>query len=540
MGEKKKKKGGKAGKGGKGAAASGSDPGGGGSQEPNADDALYRQSTESRMEGLKSRVDQLRADNSRLKQAAAKSEKDTHEFVAYFQSEMEKKDETIAQQGEELQVLRRDVAQQLEEKDAACTTAVEKAREELSQTRSTLEARVKVLDDELAILSEYKRKRDVLQGKLDDATQRLELREAEHRAEVNELEREFIEKKARQQRDTERKIEDMKAKARVDAQHGLDADTRKIIADNKRMRDELKFQLQTCDELQAQGKALGDDNKRLRRNVELAEEKEKGYASRAHFKGNEVTKAKNKTKTLEHTLAETVLELDQFRASSTAQFGRQTEELRLEAAGLKQLVKLKNKELNNLRQLSSVILEQRTETEQFFLEALEQIKKELARERVENHSRSELMYRHQLREAQKHPSTHRFPPIKPATASANAGTGAGNGAGTGAGNGNGSGNGGSAFGNRVSFAKGERIELRELSWSDRERVLRLLFAKINGVMPSNRAEDILRDTVVGEDDDHLSQADHPCGRPSTTFEVSQPLLHDDPHRSFLNSASTMK
>ena len=51
------------------------------------------------------------------------------------------------------------------------------------------------------------------------------------------------------------------------------------------------------------------------------------------------------------------------------------------------LVKLKNKELKNIRKLAQIILDQRTEVEQFFLEALEQVKSEVRRAREERDAR---------------------------------------------------------------------------------------------------------------------------------------------------------
>jgi predicted nucleic acid-binding Zn-ribbon protein len=49
-----------------------------------------------KVEKLKERVEKLRQENEALKLRHEKSEKDTHEFVAYFQREMEKKDDMIA------------------------------------------------------------------------------------------------------------------------------------------------------------------------------------------------------------------------------------------------------------------------------------------------------------------------------------------------------------------------------------------------------------------------------------------------------------
>jgi len=52
---------------------------------------------------------------------------------------------------------------------------------------------------------------------------------------------------------------------------------------------------------------------------------------------------------------------------------------------------------------------------------------------------------------------------------------------------------GMTTGARLSFKRGEKVELRDLSWADRERVLRVLLAKINA---ENQATDMLRDVAA--------------------------------------------
>ena len=51
-----------------------------------------------KVEELKERVEKMRQENEALKLRMEKQEKDTHEFVAYFQREMEKKDDMIHSQ----------------------------------------------------------------------------------------------------------------------------------------------------------------------------------------------------------------------------------------------------------------------------------------------------------------------------------------------------------------------------------------------------------------------------------------------------------
>ena len=64
---------------------------------------------------------------------------------------------------------------------------------------------------------------------------------------------------------------------------------------------------------------------------------------------------------------------------------QKVDELVMANTGLKQLLKLKNRELKNIRKLAQTILDQRTEVEQYFLEALEQVKSEIRQKREDEY-----------------------------------------------------------------------------------------------------------------------------------------------------------
>ena len=145
----------------------------------------------------------------------------------------------------------------------------------------------------------------------------------------------------------------------------------------------------------------------------------------------------------------------------------------LEVNGLRQLVKLKNKELRTIKKLAQTILSQRTDVEQFFLDALSSVKSDIARSKSEQRSKSQLwkgnrgvracvcalVFGMQSNAVSQlcvtvspwraaHVQTTKFPQI-----------------------------GQSPRGGMSA----EHVELADLTLEDRERVLRLLFAKINNV-----------------------------------------------------------
>lgn len=96
-------------------------------------------------------------------------------------------------------------------------------------------------------------------------------------------------------------------------------------------------------------------------------------------------------------------------------------------------IKHRTKELKHIRALSQMILDQRSDVEQFFLEALEQIREEVRKRMVHEGKPKRL------------PSLNNKKP-----------------------------------------SLNDKVELSDLDWEDRERVLRLLFSKMNmGIAPAN-------------------------------------------------------
>ena len=116
-----------------------------------------------------------------------------------------------------------------------------------------------------------------------------------------------------------------------------------------------------------------------------------------------------------------------------------------QAARLKSLqrtLSLKASSLRSLRALAQLILDQRSDVEQFFLEALEQIKEEVRRKLV-----------------QEKKQRARLPPLPGAPPG--------------------------PAGEAGPKPYSDKVDLNDLDWEDRERVLRLLFSKMNAGVPAS-------------------------------------------------------
>ena len=148
-------------------------------------------------------------------------------------------------------------------------------------------------------------------------------------------------------------------------------------------------------------------------------------------------------KTLERSLGTTTREHEKEKQGLVATDRRKIAEMELDGQGLRQLVRMKTKELASVKKLAAIVLHKRNEVETFLLESIEQVKAEIGRQRAEEERLLPRGSRGQL-----------LPSL----------TG----------------------GNRPSklpSSADERVDIRDLTWDDRERVLRLLFARINNSEP---------------------------------------------------------
>merc|ERR1711865_443847 len=140
-------------------------------------------------------------------------------------------------------------------------------------------------------------------------------------------------------------------------------------------------------------------------------EKEKGYAKGGHRQHKEIKQLQAKVKSLERSLSQVVRDFEKEHELRAEKMRKELEEATLDAAGLRQLVKLKNKELRNIKKLAQTILDQRTEVEQYFLEALEQVKAEIRKHREEKYQQEVIEYQAQFRQASLKRGT-KFPQIR--------------------------------------------------------------------------------------------------------------------------------
>ena len=101
--------------------------------------------------------------------------------------------------------------------------------------------------------------------------------EAENKETIAAMERKFFEEKGRLAKEYKQMLAEMKKTSQEEAVERLDSSTKKILFENRRMAEELRLQVQETDELQKAKRYLEEENKKLKREVQLNEQSVKEY-----------------------------------------------------------------------------------------------------------------------------------------------------------------------------------------------------------------------------------------------------------------------
>jgi hypothetical protein len=204
----------------------------------------------------------------------------------------------------------------------------------------------------------------------------------QHAEEIAELERKLIVQRVEFERETEANFQAMKVKAKQEVLKEMDDETKRIFIENKRMSRELEIQTSETTSLSHERSSLADSERNLKRDLELMQTAEKQWANTSAGRDRANRDVSARCSELEALLIKERKERVAEYSTLMRAIERETEDMRLELAGLRSLQALKNRELRTIKKLAQIVLSQRTEVEQFFLDALTQVKLEVARKKA--------------------------------------------------------------------------------------------------------------------------------------------------------------
>lgn len=417
---------------------------------------IGRQLDKEKIDQLTKRLQNLVLNNQGLRTSADKNEKDTHDIVLYFQREMEMKDDIISRLNEELV-----------KKESLLYTESERIKKEYEEVLSTvkresgstiddLKVALAAAENELTRVENYRRDKDYYDKKLANLEKSSQEEKQQSFDALAEQERKFLENKSHILKDFEDQKDAFRAAAIKEARQTVDGESKRLVVENKRLSEELKFHNVISSEMHAEKVAIESKLTIVKRDLALLTEKESEYARQGVLKNKEIKMLRDRLEQLEMAQISTVEKFKARTKEMKNSIQKELEESSLDATGLRRLIKIKNQELRHMKALAATILNQRSEMEQFFLEALNEVTGIIKDERRKKHSGATKPTKI-FKNSGTFPNIKSKNPLLSKTPEED---------------------------DRVSLLptkEDEKVFIRDLSWEDKELVLRILFAKMNGL-----------------------------------------------------------
>nr|XP_046268682.1 basal body-orientation factor 1 [Scatophagus argus] len=319
-----------------------------------------------------------------------------------------------------------------------------------------------MIQDGMKKIKEFQKRKVEMEQELSDIRKNMEASEKEHRESLNKMENKFFKEKARLEVEAEWRIAQVVEAAHNEAIVQLDDTSRSVFKENVRLNEALKYHIKEAENLQKLTHSLVKENASLALDKNIFELMVKESAAQMEAQKEELSKLRTKVVSLQQAREQKALEHErEMEKEKKTLVSVQASQVELDK--LQKVLAMRERELGHIKQLASTIVEQRTELEQFFHEALAQVKQEIMASRLKYKKEALQAYRWRMREATE--GKLKFPPIRTFHKSSHSTN--------------------SVHSDMEAAAlwshqPGSKVEMSDLTWEQKERVLRLLFAKMNG------------------------------------------------------------
>ncbi|XP_008100961.2 basal body-orientation factor 1 [Anolis carolinensis] len=430
----------------------------------------------------------LARSNEELEQRARRLEKDAVDVVSFLKRQDLEKEDMIDKLKQQMIDLKQKAKEENEELEAQYIKQLEEMEEKFHKKAKE----IGLIQIELKMIKEFRKKKDLMEKELEELKETLANTKKEHRETISMLERKFLEEKQRLEREAEKKIIMLAERAHHEAIAQLDNAGKAVFIENVRLHEALGYHMKETEELQKMNKKLEEDN-----NFLLQEKETNDLLIREKIMQNTEQKAQiqeleSRVKKLEaavnHMAREFKTEVENVQQKALVQ----NQAGQIEINKLQQLLEMKDREMSRVKKLARNILDERTEVEKFFLHALDQVKQEIITSRKCYKQVAQAAYQRRMMAAfagrEEYPKIRTFNDNEHSTNSVQMDL--------------------MEAEKWTNIQKG-KVDISELTWEQKESVLRLLFAKMNGMrlrkyskalvplMPSNSQGEETKVSTVG-------------------------------------------
>ncbi|XP_056616986.1 basal body-orientation factor 1-like isoform X1 [Triplophysa dalaica] len=382
--------------------------------------------------------------NEHLTDLQHKTEKKTIDIIAVLREKDVENEEKIAALEQRIQIEKTRSSQEKDSLITDFTLRIGKLEEKFEKRSSEF----RIIQEELRIINDFLEKKPQMEQELRNMKESLDNADLDHQKTLKRMEQKFLNDKFHLEQEAEQNIAVLAEKAHNEAIVQLDVASRSVFKENVRLNKALSYHIKEVEDLRKRNAALPEKNDNLTQQKETSQLIMNDTVSQITTQRSQITEMKVKVSTLERALASTVAEFECEKVSVKHRAKVRTQASGVELGKLQKLLTLRERELSRVKKLARSIVEQRTDTEILFHEALNQVKQEILTQRLEG----EVTRSKRMNEVLSGRRDYAHIQNSVSTGSQEVETG---------------------------NLRKHRTDISEMRWEQRERVLRLLFAKMN-------------------------------------------------------------
>uniref|UniRef100_A0A3Q2DJ86 Basal body orientation factor 1 n=1 Tax=Cyprinodon variegatus TaxID=28743 RepID=A0A3Q2DJ86_CYPVA len=229
------------------------------------------------------------------------------------------------------------------------------------------------------------------------------------------------------------------------------------LEEQDRLNEALKSTIQEAEDLKELTHSLAKEKLSLTLEKDMLELTIKKNSAKMEAKEKKLSEVTAKVSSLELALGEISRKLEQQEErEKTNLITIQASQVELEK--LQKLLAMREKEMQRVKQLARTIVDKRKEVEEFFHEALDHVRQEIIASRIQYKKEALQDYQQKFREATA--GMIKFPPISTVNKSPNSTN--------------------YLYADIEATVERSEVHVSHLTWKQKEKVLGLLFAKMNG------------------------------------------------------------
>ncbi|XP_054988922.1 basal body-orientation factor 1 [Sorex araneus] len=444
--------------------------------------------------------------NEELKRQQYRLEKDTMTVLSYLRKQDQEKDNTIEKLKQQLNETKDRAQEEKDKLEQMYVTQINELEAQFNQKARE----IGMIQSELKTIRQFQRRKIQVERELDDLKENLRVTEHKHQETLRRLEARFFEEKRRLEQEAERKILSLAERAHQEAVVQLNNVGRNVFKENVYLQKALTYHLKETEVLQKNSRKLQENHSCLLQEKEIKDLLVKEKILQHSQQRSQIQTLQKKVTALENALTcmSKEFEAEVLRVQHQAIIENQSSQI--EIGNLQHLLHMKDREMNRVKKLAKNILDERTEVERFFLDALHEVKQQILVNRKYYKQLAQTAFNFKMREAcagrSEYPKIRTFNGKMHSTNSVN-----------------------------QDLTEAEKwtniqedVDIGDLTWEQKEKVLRLLFAKMNGFVPRKKSQ-IRRSSVpdyVVPDIVETKDTGDESKLPDQTFITQQvPLSH---------------